>query len=117
MAKLSLEDLDLAGKRVFMRVDFNVPLDNAGEQAKVAADTRIKAALPSIQYVLGRRGRLVLASHLGRPKGKVDARYSLRPVVARLGELLGRDVPLAGDSTGPAVRAVVDSLAAGDLIV
>ena len=99
MNKLSISDLDLAGKRVFMRVDFNVPLDDG----RVTDDTRIEAALPSLRYVLEKQGRLTLASHLGRPKGKPEPKYSLRPVAARLGDLLGKPVGFAPNCVGPQV--------------
>ena len=114
MPKLSITDLDLAGKRVFMRVDFNVPMDESGQ---VGDDTRIRAALPSIQYALDHRARLVLASHLGRPKGKPDPKYSLKPAVRRLSELLGKEVKLAPDSVGPEVRAMVDALGDGEALM
>jgi len=94
MAKLSVRDLDLMGRRVLMRVDFNVPLD---EHGNIIDDTRIRGALPTIQYVLERGGKLVLMSHLGRPKGKVVPSMSLRPVAKRLSELLGREVAFADD--------------------
>ena len=88
MDKLSIRDLDLAGKRVFIRVDFNVPL----EGGKVAEDTRIRGTLPTLQFAMERGARLVLASHLGRPKGKADPKYTLKPVAARLAELLAKSV-------------------------
>src|SRR5262245_38100008 len=84
MNKLSISDLDLTGKRVFMRVDFNVPISDG----KITDDTRIKASLPSIKHVIANGARLILASHLGRPKGKPEPKYSLKPVAARLSELL-----------------------------
>src|SRR5260370_13439614 len=93
MNKLSIRDLQLGGKRVFVRVDFNVPLDGG----RVTDDTRIRETLPTLAFALGRGARLVLASHLGRPKGKPDPKYSLRPVAAKLAELLGAPVGVAAD--------------------
>jgi phosphoglycerate kinase len=105
MAKLSIRDLDLNGKRVFMRVDFNVPLAPGGQE--ITSDKRIKAALPTIQYVLDHGAGLVLASHLGRPKGKVNPEMSLKPVAVRLSELLGKPVAFAPDCVGAAVEAML----------
>jgi phosphoglycerate kinase len=99
MPKLSIRDLDLRGKRVFMRVDFNVPLAPGGRE--ITSDKRIRASLPSIKYALEQGAQLVLASHLGRPKGKPNPEMSLKPVAARLQELLGRPVAMAPDCIGP----------------
>lgn len=109
MAKLSIRDVELQGKRVFLRVDFNVPI----EKGQVIEAWRIEAALPTIRYALDRGARVVLASHLGRPKGKRDPKYSLQPVARKLAELLGQDVPLAPDCIGAEVMALVDRLAEG----
>ena len=99
----SIRDLDLKGRRVFMRVDFNVPLDAAGG---ITSDKRIRASLPSIQYALEHGAALILASHLGRPKGKRVPEMSLKPVAERLSELLGRAVTMAPDCVGPSVPTV-----------
>jgi phosphoglycerate kinase len=105
MPKLSIRDLDLRNKRVFMRVDFNVPLAPGGKE--ITSDKRIKASLPSIKYAIERGvGQLVLASHLGRPKGKPNPEMSLRPAADRLQELLGRPVTMAPDCIGPDVEDV-----------
>ncbi|HMG37227.1 MAG TPA: phosphoglycerate kinase [Blastocatellia bacterium] len=114
MPKLSISDLDLTGKRVFIRVDFNVPLDDSGE---VSDDTRIKAALPTIRYALEHHSRLVLASHLGRPKGKPNPKYSLAPAARRLTALLGKTVPLAPDCVGVEVSSMVEKLAPGEALM
>jgi phosphoglycerate kinase len=103
--KVSVRDLDLTGRRVFVRVDFNVPLKNG----VIGDDTRIKASLPTIQYVLERGGTVILASHLGRPKGKVNPEMSLRPVAGRLAELLGTPVTFAEDCVGDVARKAVDA--------
>jgi phosphoglycerate kinase len=105
MAKLSIRDLDLKGKRVFMRVDFNVPLAPGGQE--ITSDKRIKAALPTIRYALEQGAGLVLASHLGRPKGKPNPEMSLKPVAAKLAELLGKPVKMAPDCIGPEVEALL----------
>jgi phosphoglycerate kinase len=105
MAKLSIRDLELQGKRIFMRVDFNVPLSADGKE--ITSDKRIKAALPTIQYALEQGAGLVLASHCGRPKGKRVPEMSLAPVAARLSELLGKPVAMASDCIGAEVEAML----------
>src|SRR5271154_5228973 len=105
MSTLSIKDLDLQGKRVFMRVDFNVPLAPGGKE--ITSDKRIKASLPSIQYALDHGAGLVLASHLGRPKGKPNPEMSLAPVAVRLAELLKRPVKMAPDCIGLEVEAML----------
>jgi phosphoglycerate kinase len=106
--KLSIKDLDLKGQRVFIRVDFNVPLKNG----TIGDDTRIKSSLPTIQYALDHGATVVLASHLGRPKGKVNPEMSLRPVADRLAALLGKPVSFAADCIGDEARA-----ATGDVVL
>ena len=113
MSKLSIRDLDLGGKRVFIRVDFNVPLDGT----RVTDDTRIRETLPTLKLAMERGGRLVLASHLGRPKGKVDPKYSLAPVAARLGEMLGRPVVFAADCVGADAEAKSQALKKGEVLL
>lgn len=104
MPKLSIRDLDLKNKVLFMRVDFNVPLTEDGQT--ITSDKRIKASLPSIEYALEHGAALILASHLGRPKGKINPAMSLKPVAARLSELIGRPVKMAPDCIGPEVAAM-----------
>ncbi len=114
MPKLSIRDLDLKGKRVFMRVDFNVPLNDALE---ITDDTRISASLPSIRLAMEKGARLILASHLGRPKGKPNPKMSLKPAAARLGELLGKPVVCAPDCVGPEVEALARTMKDGDVLL
>ena len=103
MAKRNIADVDVANKTVLMRVDFNVPLD---ENQKVTDDLRIRMALPTIKSVLDRKGKLILISHLGRPKGVGhEPKYSLKPAAERLAELLGRAVAFAADTVGDDARA------------
>jgi phosphoglycerate kinase len=113
MTKLSIRDLDLTGKRCFIRVDFNVPIKDAG----VEDDTRIRAAIPTIKYAAERGARVVLASHLGRPKGQRVDKYSLRPVAAHLAELLGKPVPFADDCVGQAAGEKVNALKDGEVVL
>lgn len=113
MSKLSVEDLQLKGKRVLVRVDFNVPLDGT----KITDDTRIISALPTIQYIIKQGGKVILMSHLGRPDGKVVPKYSLAPVAERLKELLGKNVILAPDCVGKETKAIVDKMNEGDIVL
>lgn len=114
MAKKTIADVDPKGKTVLMRVDFNVPQDDAGE---ITDDRRIRMALPSIQSVIDRGGKLVLLSHLGRPKGKPQPEYSLLPTANRLGELLGRSVGFASDTVGPEAESKIAKLQNGEVLV
>jgi len=108
MSYLSIRDLDLNGKKVFIRVDFNVPLvKNDKGEMEISSDKRIKASLPTIQYALDHGAGVILASHLGRPKGKPNPEMSLRPAAVRLQELLGKPVKMAPDCVGPAVEAML----------
>lgn len=112
--KKTLKDFDYFGKKVLCRVDFNVPLNAAGE---ITDETRIAAALPTIRRIVEQGGRLILASHLGRPKGKADPSSSLKPVAERLSELLGQDVVMAPDCVGSEVKALVDNMHDGDVLL
>ena len=105
---------DLAGKKVFVRSDFNVPLD---ENRNITDDGRIRAALPTLKSLLDAGARVVVSAHLGRPKGQVKPEFSLAPVAARLSELLGADVPLAADTVGPDAHAKVDALGNGQIVL
>jgi phosphoglycerate kinase len=109
----SIKDLELAGKRVFTRVDFNVPIKNG----VIGDDTRIRASLPTIKYALDKGATVILASHLGRPKGKPNPEYSLKPVAGRLSELLGRPVEFAEDCIGPAAKAAIERASKASQVV
>ncbi len=113
MDKLTVRDLDAAGKRVFVRVDFNVPL----EDGRVTDDSRIRAALPTIRHLQAQGARVILASHLGRPAGKVTDSLRLRPVAERLGQLLGRTVPVTGDALGAGTEDAVRRLRNGEILL
>src|SRR5258708_17898599 len=107
MNKKTVRDIDVAGKRVLMRVDLNVPLD---AEQRITDDTRISASLHTIQYLLDNGAAVILMSHLGRPKGEVNKKYSLAPGAQRLSELLGRPVQMAPDCIGPEVEAQAKTL-------
>lgn len=111
MDKMTIRDVDVSGKRVLVRVDFNVPL----KEGKIRDDTRIRAALPTIEYLLSHGARVVLMSHLGRPDGEVDDAFRMDPVASRLSELLGRPVKKLNDCIGPEVEAAVNSLQPGEV--
>src|ERR1700734_4317687 len=113
MNKLSIRDLELRGKRVCIRVDFNVPM--AGN--KVEDDTPIRETLPTLRYAIDQGARLVLASHLGRPKGKVDPKYTLAPVAGRLPELLGKPVVFAADCVGADAESKSKALHDGEVLL
>ncbi len=113
MDKKTVRDVDVRGKRVFLRADLNVPLDDG----KITDDTRIRASLPTLIYLLENGASVILASHLGRPKGKVNDALRLKPVADRLSQLLGRPVRMTGDALGPGVMTAVDKLRPGDMIL
>jgi phosphoglycerate kinase len=114
MPKAKLRDLDIQGKRLFIRVDFNVPLTHEGQ---VSNDTRIRAALPTIQYAQAQGASVILASHLGRPRGQVDLKLSLQPVAAHLESLLGSPVQFASDCVGGDVEAQAQALPPGEVML
>ena len=116
MNKKTIEDIDVAGKRVLVRVDFNVPQD---EKGAITDDRRIRAALPTIQYLVNHGAKTILVSHLGRPKGKPGdtEKFTLKPVAERLSQLLGKNVPLAADSVGPAAEEAANRLNDGDVVL
>jgi phosphoglycerate kinase len=114
MAKQTIDAVDVAGKAVLMRVDFNVPLD---DDLNITDDRRIEMALPSIKSVIDRGGKLILASHLGRPKGEANPKFSLAPAAKRLGEVLGKEVAFASDTVGPDAAAKVGALSDGDVLL
>ena len=115
MSVATLDDLDVAGRRVFLRADLNVPMESGDGSRRITDDGRIVAALPTIKALVGAGAKVIIAAHLGRPKGKVSADFSLAPVAARLSELLDAPVVLAQDVTGESAKAVVDALGDGEV--
>ena len=121
MAKLSIQDIELTNKRLFIRVDFNVPLTEDGTM--ITDDTRIVATLPTIEYALRQNAKVILASHLGRPKGKPNPKYSLKPVVTRLRELLdkklgeGVNVAFSPDCVGEVAEEMARQLESGQVLL
>ena len=114
MNKVTIYDVDFTGKRALVRVDFNVPQDDDGN---ITDDTRISAALPTINYLLDKGAKVVLMSHLGRPKGKFDMKYTLKPVAERLSKYIGKPVVLAEDVIGDSAKACVDAMKPGDVVM
>ena len=114
MSKKTIEDVQVNGKKVLVRCDFNVPLDGDGN---ITDDTRIRAALPTIKYLLEHNAAVILCSHMGRPKGEFNMKYSLKPVAARLSELLGKEVPLAADVIGESAKSMAAALKPGDAML
>jgi phosphoglycerate kinase len=114
MPKLFIEDLDVKDKRVLIRVDFNVPLN---QHLSITDDTRIREALPTLRYVIERGGKAIIMSHLGRPKGKPEPKMSLKPVAVHLSKLLGKEVKMAPDCVGPAVEDLVNQMKPGDVVL
>ncbi len=117
MAKKSIRDLDVSGKRCLVRVDFNVPLDDKDGTMVITDDTRIKETLPTLAYLIEHGAKLILCSHLGRPKGQRDPKQSLKPVAARLSEMLGRPVDFADDCIGPDAKAKALALSNGGVLL
>ena len=113
MDKKTVRDVDVQGKRVFLRADLNVPIDDG----RITDDMRIRASLPTIVYLLERGATVILASHLGRPKGKVNDAMRMKPVADRLAQLLGRPVRMTGDALGAGVQVAIDKLRPGDLLM
>ena len=114
MTKRTIRDLDVQGKRVLARLDLNAPQD---DQGRVTDDTRLRSVRPTLQYLRTHGARMILMSHLGRPKGKVDEKYRLVPIAARLAEIMGQEIPVAPDCVGPAVEALVEQLQPGQMLL
>ena len=114
MNKKSIQDIDVTGKKVLVRCDFNVPLNEAGQ---ITDENRINGAMPTIQYLVDHKAKVILCSHMGRPKGEFNMKYSLKPVAARLSELLGKEVKLAADVVGESAQTLASELKDGDVML
>ena len=114
MSKKTIEDIQVAGKKVLVRVDFNVPMDKEGN---ITDDNRIRGALPTIQYLVDHKARVILCSHLGRPKGEFNMKYSVKAAAARLAELLGQPVPVAADVIGDSAKSMAAALKDGEVMM
>lgn len=114
MNKKTIEDIDVKDKKVLVRCDFNVPLD---ENKNITSDNRIVAALPTIKYLMEHGAKVILCSHLGRPKGKINPEFSLKPVAKRLTELLGKEVKLASDIIGESAKELTSQMQEGDVVL
>src|SRR5512142_1380878 len=117
MAKLTVRDLTVRGKRVFVRVDYNVPLEEKDGQMVITDATRIVETLPTLRLLIEQGGKLILTAHLGRPKGKKEPSMSLRPVAVKLSEMIGRNVAFVDDCIGPKVESTVGLLQPGDVLL
>src|SRR5580765_5977587 len=116
MAKLTVRDLNVRGKRVFVRVDYNVPLEEKDGKMAITDETRIVETIPTLKLLIEQGGKLILAAHLGRPKGKRESSMSLRPVAERLADLLGRPVAFVDDCIGEKVEKTAGVLQPGDIL-
>ncbi|MEG0742430.1 MAG: phosphoglycerate kinase, partial [Clostridia bacterium] len=114
MAKKTIEDIQVAGKKVLVRCDFNVPMD---ENKIITDENRIRGALPTIKYLMEHGAKVILCSHLGRPKGEFNMKYSLKPVATRLSQLLGKEVLMAEDVIGPSAKKLSAELKDGDVML
>ena len=115
MSKMTVKDIEIGGKRILVRVDFNVPLDE--KTGAISDDRRIKVTLPTIKYLIEREARVILISHLGRPRGKVVDELRLAPVAQRLSQILGQQVGVAIECIGPEVEKSVEALNGGDVLL
>ncbi|NCU25380.1 phosphoglycerate kinase, partial [Candidatus Nomurabacteria bacterium] len=115
MLKKNIEDIELCGKRVIARVDFNVPLDK--KTGEITDDKRIRAALPTIRYLIEKKAKIILVSHLGRPKNGPEEKFSMKPAAVRLSELLGKEVIMAADVVGEDAKAKAAALKEGEILM